>query len=174
MDLLIGAGSSRVKRLAWPGQEGWKDLITLDFCSRHNPDVIHDLNEIPLPFDDDACDSISAYDVLEHVGQQGDWRFFFDQWAEFWRILRPNGCFFGTSPHYSSPWAWGDPGHTRVITAESFTILHQPAYEQVGKTPMTDYRKWYDADFDILHTHVNEARQLEFVLRAVKPSRISI
>jgi hypothetical protein len=39
---------------------------------------------------------------------------------------------------------------------------------------MSDFRRWFKADFDVLRLHANEFQQLEFVLRAVKPSRISI
>jgi hypothetical protein len=52
-------------------------------------------------------------------------------------------------------------------------FLHQPNYRQVGVTPMTDYRFCYKADFDIMHTRKNEADQVEYALKAVKPSRVT-
>lgn len=174
MEILLGCGSSRVKKLSRPDRAEWSGLVTLDFAGDHNPDVIHDIASFPLPFDNDCADEIHAYEVMEHVGQQGDWRFFFDQWSDIWRILKPGGVFFGTSPHHSSPWAWGDPGHTRIVGAEQLTYLSQPNYAaQVGKTPMTDYRFIYKADFDLIHSVVNVAGQYEYALKAVKPSRIT-
>jgi len=172
-ELLIGAGSSRVKKLAWKGRADWSALTTLDFNADHGCDMVWDIEKVPLPFEADTFDEIHAYEVLEHVGRQGDWRFFLDQFADFWRILKPDGRLFGTTPHPSSPWAWGDPGHTRVIPPESLVFLNQREYAQVGTTPMTDYRFCYRADFEPEHLHVNEAGQTEFVLRAVKPSRIA-
>jgi DNA modification methylase len=113
-------------------------------------------------------DEIHAYDVLEHTGQQGDWRFFFAQWSEFWRILKPNGLFFGKCPTYDSEWAWGDPGHTRIISPASLVFLDQNQYiEQVGKTAMTDYRPYYTADFERLASEIKETTHA-FVLRARK------
>lgn len=173
MEILLGCGSSRDKKLAWPGRENWLGLVTLDFADTHKPDVVHDIASLPLPFADDRADEIHAYEVMEHVGQQGDWRFFFDQWADIWRVLKHHGRFFGTSPHWSSAWAWGDPGHTRIMGAEQLTFLSQPNYSQVGITPMTDYRFHYKADFDLIHSRVNEAQQYEYVLQAVKPSRLA-
>ena len=85
-------------------------------------------------------------------------------------MLKPGGVFIGTCPAWNSPWAFGDPSHTRVISAESLIFLSQPAYEQVGRTPMSDFRFIYKADFDIIHSHT--AERFEFVLEAVKPSRI--
>lgn len=153
------------------GRVGWSGLVTLDMNADHKPDVVHDLCSLPLPFDDNTFDEIHAYEVLEHTGQQGDWKFFFAQWFDFWRILKPGGFFLGHSPDYRSPWAFGDPGHTRIITLESFTFLHQPEYEnQVGSTAMTDYRFCYRADFDLDNLSSDEAHVL-FSLRAVKPSR---
>ena len=153
------------------GRTSWSALTTLDYNADHKPDVVHDLAILPLPFEDSSFDEIHGYECLEHVGSQGDWRFFFDQWSDFWRILKPCGAFFGTVPLPTSPWAWGDPSHTRVIPKESFVFLVQPQYAaQVGVTPMSDFRFHYKADFDILHLREN-GHNLEFVLQAVKPSR---
>lgn len=172
MDLLIGCGGSRVKKLWWGDRAEWSGLVTLDHEGRHKPDVVHDLESLPLPFGDDTADEIHAYEVLEHVGRQGDWRFFFAQWSDFWRVLKPGGMFFATVPLPTSPWAWGDPSHTRVLPVQCLTFLVQPAYEQVGRTAMSDFRSVYRADFDILHTGEAEGSLL-FVLRAVKPSRVT-
>ena len=171
-ELLLGCGSSRVKQLAYRGRSDWAALTTLDINEDHKPDVVHDMGEIPLPFPDDTFDEIHAYECLEHVGTQGDWRFFFDQWADFWRILKPGGVFLGTCPAATSPWAWGDPSHTRIIGPECLIFLSQPNYAQVGATPMSDFRFYYKADFDLLHSETNGHR-FEFALQAVKPSRIA-
>lgn len=171
-ELLLGCGSNRDKKLSAQGRASWSDLVTLDMNAGHNPDVVHDLNVLPLPFADETFEEIHAYEVMEHIGQQGDWRTFFAQFSEIYRLLKPGGIFFATSPHWSSPWAWMDPGHVRAMGPEMLVYLVQPQYDaQVGITPMTDYRFVFKGDFDIIHSAVHPNGQFEFALQAVKPSR---
>ena len=65
-------------------------------------------------------------------------------------------------------WAWGDPGHTRVINEGTLVLLSQKEYKkQVGKTQMTDYRHLYKMDFDIELAEYNEDKFC-FALKAIK------
>lgn len=149
-ELVIGAGNLKVPRLqVHKGQSGYSDPTYLDIDARAKPDVLHDLNDRPLPFEDEAFDEIHAYEVLEHVGRQGDWRGFFEEWAEYYRILTPGGIVVGSVPDISSKWVWADPGHTRMLTVNTFGFLNQESYAQVGETMMTDYRDIWKGDFKI-------------------------
>lgn len=163
-ELLIGAGNSRDKQLASPDAKEWTDLVTLDIDPDCGPDVVWDLRHLPLPFEDETFREIHAYEILEHIGQQGDWKTFFAQFSEFHRILKTGGKIFATTPAWDSLWAWSDPGHTRVISEGTIAFLDQDSYSQVGKTTMTDYRHVYKADFEIIHSQeVND--RFAFVLR---------
>jgi SAM-dependent methyltransferase len=175
VELLIGAGSKHEKRFAVRGLQDWEELVTLDINKDHNPDVVWDLTKRPLPFEDSTFDEIHAYEVVEHLGRQGDYREWFAEWEEWWRLLKPGGVFMATSPHWSSRWCWGDPGHTRAMGPEILTYLCQPEYtRQVGETAITDYRFCYKADFDLAHCLIeDESRNFQYGLKAIKPSRIS-
>jgi len=169
-ELLIGCGSQRVK-VIHDGDAAFENLTTLDINPNHGPDVVHDLCALPLPFDDDEFDEIHAYEVLEHTGAQGDYKFFFAQFSDFWRILKPDGKLFATVPRIGSPWLWGDPSHTRAFPKEYLLFLSQPQYDaEVGITPMSDFRYIFHADFDIVHVEENNDH-LAFVIQAIKPSR---
>lgn len=169
-ELLIGCGASREKRLGRSPE--WSKLTTVDINADHRPDVVWDLRDIPWPFEGDRFDEVHAYEVLEHLGQQGDYRAFFDQFSEIWRVLKPDGWLCATVPAPGSVWVWGDPSHTRVIQPESLVFLSQEQYRiQVDtpetRTPMSDFRFCYSADFEVEDGQIGEDT-FAFILRAVK------
>lgn len=167
-ELLIGCGSNLEKKIYLPNNKEWSWLVTLDINPDHKPDVEWDLNKLPLPFANDAFEEIHAYEVLEHVGAQGDYKTFFAQFTEFHRILKPGGKFFATVPTPDSPWAWGDPSHTRIFCKEWLTFLRQKSYEeQVGKTSLSDFRYLYKADYEIFLAE-EQNHTLYFILEAIK------
>jgi SAM-dependent methyltransferase len=169
MELLIGSGNCRQKKVTFEGiPQEWIELKTLDIDPGVEPDYVHDLEDLPLPFDDSVFDEIHAYEVLEHTGQQGDWRFFFNQFYEFWRILKPGGYLIGSCPMWDTKWAWSDPGHKRIISPESLVFLSQKEYKtQVGVTAMTDYRDYWDGDFQLIAKQESN-ESFGFVIQAIK------
>ena len=167
-ELLIGCGATRDKRLSVDGTQKWSSLTTLDCNAEHKPDHVWDLMQGNLPFADNSFDEIHAYEVLEHTGAQGDYRFFFRQFSDFWRELKPGGFLMATCPSRHSAWAWGDPSHTRILQKENLVFLSQAEYrKQIGITPMSDFRNIYNADFEPVFIH-EDADVFQFVLRALK------
>jgi SAM-dependent methyltransferase len=111
------------------------------------------------------------YEVLEHLGSQGDYRSFFAHFGEIYRVLKPNGLLAATCPSWKSVWAWGDPSHTRIISEASIVFLNRAQYrDQVGKTAMTDFRWLWKGDFDPIHID-DDGERFTFGLRAHKPAR---
>jgi SAM-dependent methyltransferase len=149
MELLLGCGHSRQKRVWRNDEKDWEELVALDMTHDVQPDVVADIASNSLPFKDNSFDEIHAYEVLEHMGQQGDWKFFFAQFDEFARILKPSGCFYLTTPKMSSQWVWGDPGHTRFIGPQTLYFLDRDNYQKnmSNGTSMTDYRPYFNSDW---------------------------
>lgn len=170
-ELLLGCGSDKRKKV-WPVSKeismDWTNVTTLDFAAVHKPDVLHDLRIKPWPFDDNIFDEVHAYEVLEHLGQQGDFISFFSDFYEIWRILKQGGILYATCPMWNGSWAWGDPGHTRIISSNSLVFLSQAVYARdVGKTAMSDYREYWKGDFEILGL-TEQPENLIFALQAIK------
>ena len=176
---MLGCGHKKPCRfLQMPQSPPESSLVwtTLDVNPNTNPDVLFDLDTIehgnPLPFVNDYFDEIHAYEVMEHYGRQGDYRGFFTGMAELWRILKPNGYLFGTSPGMRSVWAWGDPGHTRAISAEMFSYLTLEMYRNPGDNAASDYSRlvnpcWWDLGYDQdLDDHIH------FTLRKLSPVQV--
>ena len=133
--LVLGCGNRRDSSLI--------NAVYLDIDPDCKPDVVHDLTKHPLPFKDEEFNKIYAVHVLEHLAYQGDVEFFFREFEEYWRILKPEGRFIGVCPLAGTKWAWGDPGHRRVIQKETLLFLDRDMYNQVGVTTMGDYRYLY-------------------------------
>ena len=176
--LLLGCGSRRTRLVHLPDQsEDFDKLVTVDINEAHKPNLVWDLtNPTPLPFADDSFDEICMFDVWEHLGQQGDVPTFFRQWMDYYRLLKDGGLFLCRVPDWRTEWALGDPGHSRVLTPGTLVFLNQEEYrKQVGVTPMSDYRHLWRGDFQcIAITNPNDcAPTLDFVLRAIKPARLS-
>ena len=142
--LLLGTHPERKldKRITFEGspdktfQEGL--ITTLDLEAHEGTSeighVCFDLTMLhqdqKLPFESGQFDEIHAYEVLEHFGQQGDYNGFFDEFAEYRRVLKPGGYMCISVPMWDSPWAHGDPGHTRVLPAQAFTFLTKDAHDR--------------------------------------------
>jgi SAM-dependent methyltransferase len=176
--LILGAGHSQIRHIAVGKDQVAgtfpEHAVKLDINPRCEPDVLFDLERLSddqLPFEDHTFTEIHAYEVLEHFGRQGDFRGFFRQFYEFWRVLEPDGFFCGSVPLPDSVWAWGDPGHVRVLPLEVFTFLDQTQCEnQLGNTTMTDYREWWNGDFRPVWQEKQNGTQM-FALQAIKEVR---
>lgn len=171
--LMLGVGHFPAERKlvalgAEPEQPEW---TTLDINPECKPDILFDLGFLEtgsqLPIAPESLDEIHAYQVLEHFGQQGDYRGFFSTFRELWRVLKPGGTLVGDTPALHSPWLWGDPGHTRIVSIQSLSFLTRSVYDELGKTTGTDYREFVDPCWWlILHSQV-VAERYNFVLKKV-------
>ena len=149
--LLMGCGNDHTKRVGlteddfeWDGE-----LIKVDMNDQCGADIVLDLEDRPLPFPDEHFDSLSAFDVLEHLGRQGDWKGYFEEFAEWWRLLKPGGLFYIMVPVGAD--AFADPGHTRFFSYNHFNMLSKSWYaEQLAKgIRVTDYRWFWKRNFRV-------------------------
>ena len=77
--------------------------INVDWLSLVKPDVEHNLNIYPYPFQDNEFDLIEANHILEHLDRP------FEVMKEIHRISKPNAKIIIRVPHFSR--AMGHPEH---------------------------------------------------------------
>jgi hypothetical protein len=151
----------------------WARVTTVDINPLCKPDIVQDL-DVPkwrsLP--SESADEVHAYEVLEHLGRQGDVCSFFATFNEIYRLLQPEGLLCATVPRFDSQWAWGDPGHRRVITLGSLSFLDRVLHrENIARGVSSDYRHLSHCDFVCLGGGTFSNDQWWFILEAVKPVR---
>ena len=88
--------------------------VNVDKYSYYKPDVIHDLEKFPYPFEDNSIDEIFLSHVLEHIGQSPE--IFMKIIKEFYRICHDNSLIKIIVPHPRHDDFISDPTHVRPIT----------------------------------------------------------
>ena len=92
----IGAGETRRK-----------GFVTLDKRKIKGIDIVHDLEKFPYPIENEACLSIVASHVIEHIKP---W-LMIDLMNELWRIMKFDGQLAMSMPYGFSDGFLQDPTH---------------------------------------------------------------
>jgi SAM-dependent methyltransferase len=92
------------------------DWVNLDRAPLPGVDIVHDLNDLPLPFDDAAFNHVTAQDVLEHVA-------YIPLLRELHRILRSGGTLTIQVPHFTSAYNFIDPTHRYRFSIRTFEFF---------------------------------------------------
>jgi SAM-dependent methyltransferase len=112
----VASGGSRVLDIGC-GANKIPGAIGMDINPRTAADVIHDLDELPYPFDDDEFDEVVGRHVIEHVRDP------LAVMSELHRITRPGGMVKIVVPHWTNPdWAT-DLTHRNHLNSYSFRNL---------------------------------------------------
>src|SRR3990167_7044771 len=92
------------------GEDKKVGYINVDWSSLVSPDVAHDLNKVPYPFEDSSIDRIEAFNVLEHLEKP------FVLMKEFHRILKRGGELNIKVPHFSRGFTHAEHEHGFDVT----------------------------------------------------------
>lgn len=112
MKLNLGCGFNKI--------EGFVNVDCEPLCK---PDVLHDLEKAPWPFEDNSFDFILANHCLEHLGEtRAAW---FSIIGEIYRILKPGGEMHVSVPHPRHDNFLHDPTHVRVVTPVGLAMFDQ-------------------------------------------------
>jgi len=122
-NLYIGSGMDRAQtniRHEW---------VNLDSNPEVNPDVVHDINVLPLPFKDGEFNCVFSCHTLEHAKPER----FIHLVAEIHRILAPGGWFISITPYGTSDVAWGMPQHRMLFNELTWNSLDRRVYYDNNK-----------------------------------------
>jgi SAM-dependent methyltransferase len=179
----IGCGVNKV-----PGSIG------MDINARTAADVIHDLDDLPYPFPDDAFDEVIGRHVIEHVRDP------LAVMCELHRITRSGGVVKLVAPHWTNPDFATDLTHRNHLNSYSFRNLIDdravfPFYTDVRflqvRTRVTLLNLWKLTGLELLinldhrfpklrfirkfwEQYLNaivRGKEIHFELKVVKPSR---
>lgn len=92
---------------------GW---INLDKAPLPGVDVVHDLQQVPLPFSAAQFEHVCAKDVLEHVD-------YVPLLRDLHRVLKPGGTLEIQVPHFTSADNYIDPTHIRRFSIRTFEFF---------------------------------------------------
>ncbi|MDQ7007508.1 MAG: hypothetical protein Q9Q40_09760 [Acidobacteriota bacterium] len=87
------------------------------------PDLRHDLEVFPWPFDDDSVGEVVLNHVLEHLGQTTDT--YLGIMRELYRVCRGGARIRIHVPHPRHDDFINDPTHVRAVTPDSLLLFSQ-------------------------------------------------
>lgn len=96
------------------GNKKYPNSVGVDISDRYKPDIVHDLNTFPYPFNSGEVELVIMDNVLEHLDRP------IQVMDEIHRMLKPQGTIKVIVPYFRSRWAFIDPTHKTFYTVDSF------------------------------------------------------
>lgn len=107
------------------GRKKIADAVNVDVTSETDPDLVHDLNQMPWPLPCNRFAEVLAFDVIEHLND------ILGVMEEIHRVCKPGAIVRITVPHFSSHNAFTDPTHRHYFGCSSFDYFtgeHEHSY----------------------------------------------
>ena len=123
---------------------GW---INVDRTALPAVDVVHDLNQLPLPFATSSIDQVAARDVFEHVE-------YVPLLRDIYRVLRDGGTLEIQVPHFTAASNFIDPTHRHRFSIRTFEFF----------VPNSDFGRDYYFDFTFTAIVVRRIRFMKWPL----------
>ncbi len=114
------------------------------------PDVLHDLESFPWPWETSSVDEIVLNHVLEHLGETTEK--FFGVMKELYRVATPGATVHIAVPHPNHDDFQADPTHVRRITPRGLELFSKKKNDEWAGTHLanTPLARQLDVDFEVV------------------------
>lgn len=120
-------------------------------------DIVHDLEKLPYPLEDESVLTCMSSHVLEHL----DPRLTIDIFNEVWRIMKVGGQWMIGLPYAGSHGFWQDPTHINGFNETTF-LYFDP--EAPGDPEHVLYNIYKPKPWKIVHSYWRENGNMEVLL----------
>ena len=103
------------------GEKRFPGYINVDKYG--SPDIKHDLESFPWPWETNSVSDIVLIHVLEHLGK--DVEIYFGIFKEMYRICNHGAKIKIIVPHFRHQFFYDDPTHVRVVTPLGLQLFSQ-------------------------------------------------
>jgi len=100
-------------------------FVNLDVSPNVGADVVHDLEDLPLPFLPETFDAVFGSHVFEHIHRER----FIPLVGDLVRILKPGGFLISVTPYCSSDDAIDNPFHLQAFSETTWHYADRRLYE---------------------------------------------
>jgi hypothetical protein len=165
------------------------------------PDVVHDLEMFPWPWNTSSVGEIVLNHVLEHLGETTEK--FFGVMKELYRVAAPGATIQIAVPHPRHDDFISDPTHVRKITPRGLELFSKAKNDVWAGTPLanTPLARQLDVDFEVVSVsnvldepwaaqlkdkqvgpeelvaavrrYNNVVKEIRMVVKVIKPERVS-
>lgn len=135
MKINIGAGDTR-----------YEGFVNVDYDARCKPEYVVNLEQEPLPFEDNTVEQVIAHHVLEHMGDG-----YFHILQELYRVCKHGAIIDIRVPHCRHDYFLNDPTHRRPITPEGLQLFSRKYNDECVKQGAAASRLgyFYGVDFEV-------------------------
>lgn len=103
------------------GQSRYDGYLNVDKYGE--PDIVHDLESFPWPWDDNSVSSVIMFHILEHLGREPE--VFLKLMQELYRVCQHGTLIKISVPHPRHDCFMHDPTHVRPITKPCLDLFNQ-------------------------------------------------
>jgi len=94
-------------------KEGW---VNLDSSAIDGVEVVHDMEQLPLPFPDQVFEEVLCQDILEHLE-------YIPVLRDIHRIMKKGASLTIRVPHFTSKNSYTDPTHKKFFAIRTFSFF---------------------------------------------------